>query len=64
MIYRPYRNLSCGRTLIKYLSSQNVLMKMSKFTLLSMFISVSVFLSLLTYSIIFWHPVSEDFRFR
>lgn len=50
MIYQPYKNLGGWRKTVKYLGSQNLLMRMVNFTLLSMFISVSVFLILLTYT--------------
>lgn len=51
MVYDPYRNLDCSRKTMKYLRSQNLLMRMTNFTLLSMFISITVFLILLTYTL-------------
>ena len=51
MIYRPYKNMSCGRKAVRYLSNQNVLMRMSNFTLLSMFTTVTLFLALLSYTL-------------
>lgn len=48
--YRPYKDLGCYARLMKHLSTQNVLMKMPTSTIISMFISVSVFLVLFVYS--------------
>lgn len=51
MIYSPYKNLGICRKTIKYLSSQNVLMRMPNFTILTMFFTVTLFLILLVYSL-------------
>lgn len=51
MIYNPYKNLNWGSAFNKYLAMQNLLMKMSNMTLLSMLLSTSLFLVLLTYTI-------------
>lgn len=51
MKYEPYKNMNCWNATFKFLRNQNVLMKMANMTLLSMYLSVTVFLILLTYSL-------------
>ncbi len=48
--YEPYKDLGCFDKMKKYLSGQNILMKMPTFTILTMFVSCLAFLSLFTYS--------------
>jgi hypothetical protein len=48
--YEPYKHLGCYDKTKKYLTGQNILMRMPTFTILAMFVSCFVFLGLFTYS--------------
>lgn len=68
MVYAPYKNLSCCKKTKKYLATQNVLLKMTNFTIISNLLVVTLFLVLMNiamasktpdYSILVWSAVLD-----